>query len=53
MKYNSGYFQFRDYQVETMRKIIEKNLQKTNDDGDIVYAKDTPKGRMVTVSVRL
>ncbi len=26
MKYNYGYFQFRDYQVETMRKIIGKNL---------------------------
>ncbi|PAV56567.1 hypothetical protein WR25_16548 isoform A [Diploscapter pachys] len=26
---------------------------KTNDDGDIVYAKDTPKGRMVTVSAEM
>ncbi|PAV68857.1 hypothetical protein WR25_22308 [Diploscapter pachys] len=26
---------------------------KTNDDGDIVYAKDTPKGRIVTVSAEM
>ncbi len=26
MKYNYGYFQFRDYQVESMRKISGKNL---------------------------
>jgi lysophospholipase L1-like esterase len=26
MKYNFGYFQFRDYQIETMGKIIKKNL---------------------------
>ena len=36
MKYNSGYFQFRDYQVETMGKIIEKNL-RANKGGLVFY----------------
>ena len=39
MKYNSGYFQFRDYQAETMSKIIKKNLHAEK--GGIVFYGDS------------